>query len=949
MRPTDHLRRTLLTALVASTGLGSTTTFADGEYLVQDYGTAHQYEFVDLYSPFSVVANGVAYFYRHDGTHGQELWRSDGTAAGTFLLADLCPGLCGSEAFGSQYGRMAVVGTWIYFAADDGVHGTELWVTDGSAAGTRMVRDIRRGPLSSRPSALGSFGGHLYFGADDGMHGHELWRSDGTGAGTELVADLTPGSANSWVSANVSGVGKLFVRANERLYASDGTGAGTLLLHSNLLQPHSNIRGGAFEVLADGAAVFGACAPAGSDAGCELWRSDGTVNGTVQIADLYPGPESSSPTGFVSNGEQVWFTAHPPTSIGNGRMFRTDGTVAGTVEVPLPTEVRPETRGSHAAIVGPRLFFTGWDEGFGTEPWVTDGATTQRVADLSPGPGGSINSFWWLDRPNFVELAGALLFVADDGQYGTRLWRSEGTAATTVPLSDFDAAPPDAWFASYQSLATPPVVGGRVLLSIFRSDRGVELWGTDGTASGTERIRMLSDSTPGFLHPTEVLGTFVEVRCQAPWRQGLLVAPLTGPGPADGGWYYVDGVPEGGQLLTAWAVGGDGGGFPECASHEEQAIAHLPKGPEHALWGTDGTPAGTEVLLPLASGTWIQSKPAFGSLGSALFVALGSDRVLRFERGTPPAEQARVVATGRFAAGEGEEGQNLFFGGWSGLEVSDGVSEPMVLIEPAPDYPEVDDLAMVGSNLFFTVRTEMDGPELWRSDGTAAGTGRVRDLLPGPDGGIPGREIGELLGEQAPESRIAAIDEGRVAFVGDDSTTGFELWTSDGTEAGTVVVADIVPGPDGSWPRHLVSLGNGVVLFAAEHPELGYELFRTDGTAAGTSVVRDLVTGVGSSVPDDFVVQDGVLYFSAWTPAHGREAWRSDGTSAGTYRLTDVAPGPLSSSPSRFVRRGNRLFFTATDHVHGFELWARADDGSVPIFIDGFETGDAGRWSAQNP
>jgi hypothetical protein len=62
-----------------------------------------------------------------------------------------------------------------------------------------------------------------------------------------------------------------------------------------------------------------------------------------------------------------------------------------------------------------------------------------------------------------------------------------------------------------------------------------------------------------------------------------------------------------------------------------------------------------------------------------------------------------------------------------------------------------------------------------------------------------------------------------------------------------------------------------------------------------------------------------------------------------------VAPGPLSSSPSRFVLRGNRLFFTATDHVHGFELWARADDRSVPLFIDGFETGDAGRWSAQNP
>jgi ELWxxDGT repeat protein len=423
--------------------------------------------------------------------------------------------------------------------------------------------------------------------------------------------------------------------------------------------------------------------------------------------------------------------------------------------------------------------------------------------------------------------------------------------------------------------------------------------------------------------------------------------PLTGP--VDGGWYYVDGVPGGAQLLTPWTVGGEGGGFPECASHERQALAHLPNGSEHALWRTDGTPAGTEELLPLASGSWISSVPAFGTLRSAMFVAYGSDRVIRLESDAPPEERARIVAHGKFASGEGELGQNLFFGGWSGLEVSDGDLEPTLLIEPAPENPEIDDLTMAGASLFFSRRTQTDGTELWRSDGTTAGTGRVRDLRPGPEGGLPGRETGELIGQQSPESRIAAIDEARVVFVGDDGATGFELWTSDGTEAGTVVVADIAPGPDGSSPRHLVALGDGTVLFAAEHPTFGYELFRTDGTAAGTSVVRDLVTGVGSSVPDDFVVQDGVLYFSAWTPSHGREAWRSDGTFAGTYRLTDLAPGPLSSSPSRFVRRGNRLFFTATDHVHGFELWARADDGSIPIFIDGFETEDTSRWSPSAP
>jgi len=846
---------------------------------------------------------------------------------------------------------MAVVGTRIYFTADDGVHGTELWVTDGSPAGTRMVRDIRPGPLSSRPSALGAFGGQVYFGADDGMHGHELWRSDGTETGTELVVDLTPGISGTWISSTAAGAGKLFVRANHRLYSSDGTAAGTQLLHSHLEQPYSSIRGASFELLADGTAVFEACSPSGSDADCELWISNGTTTGTLRIADLYPGPESSYPSGFESDGSYVWFTAHPPTSSTAARLFRTDGTAVGTVEVPLPNEVWPETRSSRAAVVGSSFFFTGWDATHGAEPWVTDGVSTQLVADLNPGPADSIRQqwpLWGLDRPNFVELGGALLFVADDDQNVSRLWRSEGTAATTVALTDFDAAPPDAHFAGYQALATPPIVGGRVLLPLYRADRGQELWASDGTAAGSERIRTLDASTSGFLHPTEVLETFVEIRCQAPWRQGLLVTPLTGP--VSGGWYYVDGVPGAAQLLAEWAVGGEGGGFPECASHEGRALAHLPQESEHSIWSTDGTPAGTEVLLPLISGSWVSSVPAFGTLHSAMVLAYGSDRVLKFEGTSPPQEWARTIANGKFASGAGDElGPKLFFGGWSGLEVSDGVSESTVLIAPSQGNPDIDDMTMAGSELYFSVWTESEGSELWRSDGTLLGTGLVRALRPGPDGGLQTRQTAELIGLQAPESRVAVLDEAGIVFVGNDGTTGFELWTSDGTEAGTVVVADIVPGPDGSWPRHLASLGNGVVLFAAEHPVSGYELFRTDGTAAGTSVVRDLVTGVGSSVPDDFVVQDGVLYFSAWTREHGREAWRSDGTTAGTYRLTDVAPGPLSSSPSRFVRRGNRLFFTATDHVHGFELWARADDGSVPLFIDGFETGDAGRWSAQNP
>jgi len=935
-----RVRTGILSATLLALGVGTDPARAVGEYLVRDFGQAHRFEFVDAVTPFVVVVDEVAYFYRHDGIHGHELWRSDGTALGTYLLQDVCPGICGSESISAPVGfRVAAGQGQIFFAANDGVHGTELWVTDGTAAGTRLVRDVRPGPATSEIASLGVAGGILYFGADDGVHGHELWRSDGTEAGTWLVADLAPGATHTWITSIDAGAGVVFVRGPNELWSSDGTAAGTQLLHDLVQGSYSSAtRGGSYTVLPNGIAVFQACTPIGTAYDCELWRSDGTAAGTMLLADLYPGSASSQPAGFESGNGEIWFTARVPAPGSEPtRLFRTDGTVAGTVEVPVPSDVEVSTYWGQGAVVGSRFFFTGRDAVHGAEPWVTDGVTTELVADVNPGTDWSISTLY-LDRPNFVDVGGALVFVAQDAANGWRLWRSEGTAATTLPISDFDGAPENAWFGGYQALARPPVVDGRLLLSIFRSDRGLELWSSDGSAPGTARIRTLGDSTSAFVHATRSFYSFGEIRCAAAWRQGLMVAPLTGPNDADGGWYFVDGVPGEGELLASWNLGVYSN--PECASSDGQALAVLGTEQGRAVWRTDGTAVGTTELFEFGDDEFVQSVPGFGRFGGAMFFSVGSNRVVRADPEASAVELPSALGYGEFEATE-----QLYFGGFDGLEVSDGFSEPLLLL----DAFEVDDMTVVGSTLFFSVRSTEEGTELWRTDGSLEGTVSVRDLNPGPAGGLPDRTIAEVYAYRAPESRLAAFDEQDVLFVGNDGTTGFELWTSDGTEEGTVVAADIVPGPGGSWPRHLVSLGNGIVLFAAEHPTFGYELFRTDGTTAGTSVVRDLVTGVGSSVPDDFVVQDGVLYFSAWTREHGREAWRSDGTAAGTYRLTDVAPGPLSSSPSRFVRRGNRLFFTATDHVHGFELWARADDGSIPIFIDGFETGDAGRWSAQIP
>lgn len=132
---------------------------------------------------FSATAPGV----------GEELWMSDGTEAGTVLVKDVQAGAASSFPT-----AMIDSNGLVFFEADDGVAGREVWRSDGTAAGTMMVKDIGPGAASYRTSSIPlnftSGNGMVFFLADDGVHGRELWRSDGTSTGTILTKDIEPGS-----------------------------------------------------------------------------------------------------------------------------------------------------------------------------------------------------------------------------------------------------------------------------------------------------------------------------------------------------------------------------------------------------------------------------------------------------------------------------------------------------------------------------------------------------------------------------------------------------------------------------------------------------------------------------------------------------------------------------------------------------------------------------------
>jgi len=156
------------------------------------------------------------------------------------------------------------------------------------------------------------------------------------------------------------------------------------------------------------------------------------------------------------------------------------------------------------------------------------------------------------------------------------------------------------------------------------------------------------------------------------------------------------------------------------------------------------------------------------------------------------------------------------------------------------------------------------GRGLWKTDGTDAGTVRVKDI----------RVFSEFT-----------VFNGALYFSVDDGTSGFELWKSDGTGAGTVRVKDIDPS-GGEF-----TVFNGALYFGADDGTSGFELWKSDGTGAGTVRVKDINPGAGYSYPFMFTVFNGALYFSADDGTSSIELWKTNGTDAGTVRVKDINPG----------------------------------------------------------
>ena len=190
--------------------------------------------------------NGTLFFAASDGVHGIELWKSNGTLAGTTMVKDINPSGSNSSVLDTDPGGMVSMNGKAFFTATNGQNGIELWTSDGTATGTKMVKDIVSGGGSSAPRELTVAGGKLFFRAFTALHGEELWRSDGTGAGTTRLRDIYQGPTSSSPTELTEVGGKLFFQANDgsrgrEPWKSDGTATGTTMVSNIAPNPAARI------------------------------------------------------------------------------------------------------------------------------------------------------------------------------------------------------------------------------------------------------------------------------------------------------------------------------------------------------------------------------------------------------------------------------------------------------------------------------------------------------------------------------------------------------------------------------------------------------------------------------------------------------------------------------------------------------------------------------------
>jgi ELWxxDGT repeat protein len=675
-----------------------------------------------------------------------ELWTSDGTTAGTkFLKAFL------------EIKELEVIGDICYFSAATSEHGIELWKSNGTAAGTVRVKDIVPGKGNSTPLFLTRMNGVLYFSANNTIEGRELWRSDGTAAGTQLVKDIYPGHEGSKVADIVAESNRIFFVARTE-------------------------------------------AP-----GYELWVSDGSAEGTHIVKDIHPGAAGSHITDLTASDGSVFFSAQSPM---RGRqLWKSDGTESGTSIVKV--------------------------------------INTAGSAQVS----------------NLIDVNGLIFFLATDGVHGVELFRSDGTPQGTFMLKDINQP----FFSSFSS------VNGKLFFITYEYE-----WNLD------DRVVWMSDGTPGGTIPLNSNGLYISIYQNFHEINGAA---------------YFFGKDRSLDLngIYRFDLSGNLSLIRETYWTDDRRIDFVQMGDLHFFpadgyyWRSDGTISGTYRLRLLCCGAGSQPT-ALEDAGGTLYFSTANGGGFWRTQGT--AETTELLENDFVEEIEGLNGDVFYrlgdsFGPGSTvwkLDGETGVKTEMSTVATDPRY-----ITDAVDRVYFIADTPSGERKMWVSDGTPEGTHPI---------------------EASPTPNYLAALGTRIVF-----DANGELWVSDGTEAGTFVLANL------SRLQYLRQF-KGELYFYAWDAAHGLELWKTNGTPSGTVLVKD----IRQNDTDNLYVHDmeghastnDWLYFGGINNDGKHSIWRTNGTAAGTTQL--IAFESESEWLPYVIGAGSNIFIIRIMAL-GTEIW----------------------------
>ncbi len=723
------------------------------------------------------------FFVWEDDQNGLQLWKSDGTKAGTALyhtfndggdteveflgvaqgkLIMKIPGdgvdelhstdgggtVTKIDEFNQISGAAAEVGENVLFQAVKTAAGAELFVTGGSAGNTTLLKDIQVGNVGSNPQIMGVVGSKLVFSADDGENGVELWVSDGTEVGTSILKELKagPDGVNKFVVLAGDSNKFFFVVDDgvENLYVTDATADGTKPVDISTLNLNTRLEYLEDSTVLEGTLYF----IAESNQEEAIFKSDGESSGKVK--DL------------TSGGEIV--------GVIDGKLLH----LIGDNDISVGSVIRNLSTGDEKTI-----HFEG----------ITDHAFVLPV--------GLKNEKLWL-------------VSASNGWNSIDFWSTDGTVEGTV--EEFDPFETSGAGSAFDDAIDGEIlqIGDNFFFAARDAAAGEELWITDGTEAGTRIVKDINpDEASSHPRPLATLGTKLFFKAS--------------DGTTSGFW-VTDGT-EAGTEFIAYSYQ-----TSRLMVHDNKAIFPVNYAGKLELWASDGTAAGSGQFVNLQDKGWSFEK-FFGTLGNYFFFTISSP------------------ATG------------------TEIAVSDGTSDGTMLLKEMAEGTtgiSVRGAFVEDGSIYFLIRTG-DLFELWKSNGTTAGTAKYADIAPGYN--IPSeslRKIGGLIFyiAMAEEMKIslfsfdvasksetklmdvmsaecglfeisldymAGIVKDRLYFSACDSEHGFEIFSSDGTVEGTIMVADINPGKDSSLPLFYYPAPDGKALYFNAYDGVhGYELYRLD-------------------------------------------------------------------------------------------------------------------------